>query len=240
MQQRSILIPGLAALVAFAILIGLGTWQLARLHWKEALIATVQQRVAEPPAALPPLAEWKNLDLSEWEYRPVTLKGRFWYDREAYVYTLLSDPKGKLEGPGYWVMTPLQIDGGGNVIVNRGFIPLDHPEMKVAQTNGEVEIRGLLRGPEERNMFTPDDFPAKSLFYARDAAAISAGMSFDAAPFTIDALETPPGGLPQAGETRMSFPNRHWEYALTWYGLAASLVAVMAGLLWSRRRRAAS
>jgi surfeit locus 1 family protein len=239
MQQRSIFIPGIAALVAFAILVGLGTWQLARLHWKEALIATVQQRVAVPPAALPPQAEWQNLDLAEWEYRPVALKGRYWYDREAYVYTLLSDPKGKLEGPGYWVMTPLQVDGGGIVIVNRGFIPLDHPEMKVAQTEGEVEVRGLLRAPEDRNMFTPDDFPAKKLFYARDAADISTGMSFDAAPFTVDALDTPPGGLPQAGETRMSFPNRHWEYALTWYGLAASLVAVMAGLLWSRRRRAA-
>jgi surfeit locus 1 family protein len=58
------------------------------------------------------------------------------------------------------------------------------------------------------------------------------------APFTIDLLasETPPGGLPQAGETRMAFTNNHLGYAFTWYGLAAALVAVFASFAWTRLR----
>jgi surfeit locus 1 family protein len=43
------------------------------------------------------------------------------------------------------------------------------------------------------------------------------------------------GGLPQAGETKFTFSNRHFEYMLTWYGLAAVLLAVV-GTAWWRRR----
>jgi surfeit locus 1 family protein len=58
------------------------------------------------------------------------------------------------------------------------------------------------------------------------------------APFTIDLLAaaTPPGGLPQAGETRMVFSNNHLAYALTWYGLAAALLAVFASFIRGRLR----
>jgi surfeit locus 1 family protein len=56
------------------------------------------------------------------------------------------------------------------------------------------------------------------------------------APYVVDAAagETPPGGLPQAGETRLTFPNNHLQYAITWYGLAATCVAVF--LVFARRR----
>ena len=35
-----------------------------------------------------------------------------------------------------------------------------------------------------------------------------------------------PGGLPRGGVTRLDLPNRHLEYALTWYGLALTLIGV--------------
>src|SRR5690606_30488369 len=40
------------ALVALVILLGLGTWQMQRLGWKEALISTIDQRVASEPRSL--------------------------------------------------------------------------------------------------------------------------------------------------------------------------------------------
>jgi surfeit locus 1 family protein len=61
-RQRSwigLLVP---ALVAFVVLIGLGTWQLQRKAWKEGLIATLNAQLAAPPAALPPRAAWPSLD----------------------------------------------------------------------------------------------------------------------------------------------------------------------------------
>jgi surfeit locus 1 family protein len=44
-----------------------------------------------------------------------------------------------------------------------------------------------------------------------------------------------PGGLPQGGETIVSFPNNHLQYALTWFGLAVALIAVFAVWAWGRR-----
>src|SRR5690606_26613956 len=103
---------------------------------------------------------------------------------------------------------------------------------------GEVAVRGLLRGPEDRNMFTPDNLPGERLFYARDAGEIGVGLGLaKVAPFTIDAAGSPPGTLPQGGETRLVFPNRHLEYALTWYGLAGALAGVFVVFTLSRRRR---
>jgi surfeit locus 1 family protein len=58
-------------------------------------------------------------------------------------------------------------------------------------------------------------------------------------PFAVDAdaQPQPPGGLPQGGVTRIALPNRHFEYALTWYGLAAALVAVYLAFFASRLRQ---
>jgi surfeit locus 1 family protein len=237
---RLLLWPGLLILFGFAVLVGLGTWQVERLHWKLGLIAEVTTRTNLKPVPLPAPADWKNLDLAQWDYRPVTLRGHFRHDLEVRVYTYLGEPKGKLGGAGYWVMTPLVLDGGGTVIVNRGFVPLNRadPAARAAgQVPGEVTVTGLLRLPQDRNFFTPADEPAKHLFFTRDPKAIAADYHIaGAAPFTVDANAAPnPGGLPQGGETTVDFPNNHLQYAITWYGLAAILVGCTIVLAVKRR-----
>ncbi|RXF73290.1 SURF1 family protein [Hansschlegelia zhihuaiae] len=227
-----------ATAIGVAILIGLGSWQLSRLSWKEGLVARVTERIAAEPVALPPRSDWARLDLSDWAYRRVRAVGVFDHAREARVYINLPDARGRFKGPGYFILTPLALTGGkGIVLVNRGFVPegrVDPATRAEGQPAGEVTVVGALREPEGRNMFTPADQPEKRLFFDRDPKAIAAGLGLkDAAPFTIDADATPnPGGLPQGGETRVSFPNRHLEYALTWYGLAGALIAVFLAFAW--------
>ena len=95
-----------------------------------------------------------------------------------------------------------------------------------------------MRSPQARNPFTPADDPAKNQWFTADPLAMAAqdGIA-DAAPFLIDQdAGQAPGGLPQGGETVLSFPNSHLEYALTWFGLAAGLVAVFAAWAWRQRR----
>jgi surfeit locus 1 family protein len=237
--------PAVATALALCVLVGLGTWQLQRLSWKEDLVARIEARLAAPPAPLPPQADWSRLDLDVWEYRPVSLRGRFDHAREARVYTVLGDPKGPLRGPGYLILTPfLLADGGGIVIVNRGFVPesrADPASRAEGQVEGETTVTGLLRGPEARNSFTPDDEPTHGLFFARDPAPIAEAYGLvDVAPFGVDAgagAGQSPGGLPQGGETRVVFPNRHLEYALTWYGLALALASVFIAFVIGRRRQ---
>ncbi len=81
------MVPSLAAACTFAVLIGLGTWQVKRLAWKEALIATVTARLAAAPAPLPPPAEWAPLDAATDEYRRVAFRAELVNDKEALVFT---------------------------------------------------------------------------------------------------------------------------------------------------------
>ena len=72
-----LLIP---ALLAFAALVALGTWQLERKGWKEALIAALTERLAAPPAALPATAAWPSLNEASEEYRRATFSATSGYD----------------------------------------------------------------------------------------------------------------------------------------------------------------
>jgi len=241
--RRGLLLPAVAAVAAFAVLLGLGTWQLERLAWKEALLARVEARIHAPPMPVPPPATWPALSSEADEYRRITARGVFDHARETLVFTVRGeDATGPLKGQGFLVVTPLIRSDGPPILVNRGFVPLDRkdPATRVAgQVGGEVVVTGLLRLPEDASWFVPANDPARNAFYRMDPAGIAAARGVaGAAPLILDADATSvPGGLPEGGGTRIAFPNRHLEYALTWYGLAGALVGVCAALLWSRYRR---
>jgi surfeit locus 1 family protein len=77
-------------------------------------------------------------------------------------------------------------------------------------------------------MFVPDNDVTRNVWYWRDLDAMAAAAlgpeAARAHQFMVDAeaMPAPPGGWPKGGATRLEQPNRHLEYALTWYGLAAA------------------
>jgi surfeit locus 1 family protein len=97
---------------------------------------------------------------------------------------------------------------------------------------GLVEVRGLIRTAGRPGLFTPSNDARGNLWYWPDASAMSLQAFGDAdiktMPFRLDADREPlpPGGLPRGGVTRLALPNRHLEYALTWYGLGLALIGV--------------
>jgi surfeit locus 1 family protein len=115
--------PALLVLVALAVLISLGNWQVRRLAWKENLIARAAERPLEAVRDVPPASAWPSLSVADGEYRPYRLRGRFLHEKEALVFTSLPQPKGAQGGPGYWIVTPFVLTDGGAVLVNRGFAP---------------------------------------------------------------------------------------------------------------------
>ena len=240
---RGLLAPTIATLAALAILLGLGVWQIHRLAWKTELLATIAARTKAPPQPLPPEAEWSRLSASDYGYRHVTLSGTFDHAEEARVFRPLSreDARGPFSGIGDLVLTPLRLDDGSVVLVNRGFVPQDRidPATRAdGQVAGRVTITGLMREPESRNLFTPADNPQAGTWFTRDPGAIAAHWGLErVAPFTVDAdASSVPGGLPQGGETVLVIPNNHLSYALTWFGLAIGLCGVFVAFAWRRLR----
>jgi surfeit locus 1 family protein len=245
MRQRLVL-PAAFTVVGLVILVSLGVWQLERLRWKEALIATVATRLASAPIAAPDPSDWPGIDPDALDYQPVTVTGRFLNDLELYVYASVMEPKGPYGGVGYRVMTPLQTPDGWIVMVNRGFVPADRRDPATrpeGQLEGVVTVKGLMRPPEARGMFTPDNDAEHNIWFTRDPRemAFAIGINpIEVAPYSIDAAYDPnlPGGLPQGGETVISFPNNHLAYALTWFGLAIALLGVFIAYVRSRAKAA--
>ncbi len=212
----------LLALLGVAGLIALGIWQIERRAWKLALIEHVEQRIHAVAVPMPAPASWPAIDAAHDEYRRVTVSGQFLHDRETLVQAVTE------EGPGFWVLTPLQMADGAVVLINRGFVPperRDPASRRDGNPTAPVAITGLLRLTEPKGGFLRSNDPGSNRWYSRDVEAIAAARGLPrTAPFFIDADATPnSGGYPRGGLTVVKFHNNHLIYALTWFGLAIML-----------------
>jgi surfeit locus 1 family protein len=233
LRQRGLLLPGLAALAAFLVLLGLGLWQVSRLAWKENLIATLEQRVTATPVPLPPAKDWPELTQEDAEFRRVVATVEFLDRPPAYVYTGGSALRPDVKTPGYFVFAPARLATGEVVAVNAGYVPeRGHPGAK-----GKAEIVGYLRWPEARSPFVSDHDASGSVWHVRDHRLMAKLLRWDGdiAPFYIDQESpVPSDGLPRPGPLTVKLHNDHLGYAITWFGLAAVLLIVF--LVWTRRR----
>lgn len=216
-----IVLLALAGLV-FATLIGLGNWQVRRLAWKTDLIAAVETR-AHGEAVAPPAPPVTAADHA---YLRVAVAGRFLHDRSLRVKAVTE------LGPGFWLMTPLRGDAG-TVWINRGFLP---DGADPSRPDGPLRVEGLLRVTEPGGTLLEKNDPGTGRWVSRDIAAMNAAAGVDAAPgWFLDADQAgPPEGWPRGGMTVIDFRNSHLSYALTWYAMAALLVA---GMAWAIRDR---
>lgn len=226
---RALLWPAVAAAAAFALLIGLGVWQLRRLDEKEALIARIEQRASEPAQALPPQDQWAALRPEHYDFKRVRATGRFIAGRDALIFA--PPPEGASREPGFLTLTPFALAEGGVALVDRGFLPGSQSSDATQRgaPSGELTFEALMRAPQGRNFFTPADEPAKGVFYTRDPAAIAAALGQTAAPFTLSLIaplaKDGPRPIPQGAP---SIVNNHLSYAITWFGLALALLVIFA------------
>jgi surfeit locus 1 family protein len=209
------------------IMIGLAVWQVQRLYWKEGLIAMRVERTTSAPIDLPPA----GTDLTDLEFHRVLLSGS--YDHAHEFYLAARSQNGNV---GYWIVAPFKTQAGASrasetLLVNRGWVPIEkklpaaRPEGQIA---GETQLDGVIRLPEVKVFFQPDNEPAKNVwFYLAPSEMIAAAGIQARSDLYLDAGAEPvPGGFPIGGQTRINLPNDHLQYAFTW-GLLAIALAVI-------------
>jgi surfeit locus 1 family protein len=214
--------------------LALGNWQVQRLQWKNELIAERQARREAPPlAALP-----ERFDPAQHEFRKLRVTGRFLHEKEIHLAALT--PRGN---HGFHIITPLQLNRGGTVFVNRGWVPRDRKESSsrsAGQIESEASVAGYIRVPQpltwaQRLSNIKNDFKKNVWLYLdlREMARFT-GLT-DAKPFVLEAgPEENRGGFPVGGVTRFEIPNDHLQYAITWYSMA--IIGIVIYLLFHRRR----
>jgi surfeit locus 1 family protein len=225
--------------VALGILISLGNWQVSRLYWKESLLADIQQRSTAAPVDL---AELERLFAAgeAVDYRHATASGHYLNDKERHFLATFEGQSG------FYLYTPLELADGRYLFVNRGFVPYDRKDPATrpeSLVEGPQTVTGLARAElaEKPSSLVPDNDEAANIFYWKDLTRMAASVGLPAdrvLPFFLDADSTPvAAGLPKGGVTQIDLPNNHLQYAITWYGLAFALVAVvLAGLIRRKSR----
>ena len=127
----------------------LGFWQLRRLDEKRDLKATVEARQEEPAAdvqeVVPAGAAVGDAAVEAVEHRSVTATGTY-ADDDTFVV----ENRTFNGASGAWVLTPLVLDDGSAVVVNRGFLGFDRDgrDRPAARTRGRGG--GRWTAPRER------------------------------------------------------------------------------------------
>jgi len=225
-----------AAAIGIAILIGLGVWQLFRLQWKEGILAHVaalKTAAAQPLDAVLARAA-KGEDVQFTRVSVDCLPFQFPPNR-IYLYAI--DGTDIRWRP----ITPCAIDnpGYGMIAVDRGVLAdaagMTPPAQDVAEPR---QVVGVLRNVDAPN-FTQSGLQETqaSGYQSRDHAlkALQAATRVPAPRLMVVAereYPAPAGVRPEP--LPIDIPNRHLEYALTWFGLAAALAGVYAALLFRK------
>jgi surfeit locus 1 family protein len=218
--------PTLIVIPSLLILLALSVWQLHRHEWKAGMIAEREAGMNAPPIVLPA----RIPDPEQMSFRHVRVTGTFRHDRELFVAAV-----SRRGNDGYQIVTPLVRRDGPPVLVNRGWVPKDRKEPGTraeGQVAGEVTIDGIARLRQVRTGWLsgmiPDNQPDRNLWFTMDppAMASAAGLG-EVAPIYVEAGSAPnPGIYPLGGQTRVSLPNDHLQYAATWFLLAIALAVI--------------
>ena len=224
-QFRPMLWPSIFSIITFIILCGFGTWQIKRLYWKEALI---QRYITESQSKpISNLSEVSNSELNE--FKAVEISGKFLHNNEIYI-------TGKTyEGnAGFHVVTPFKMENNKIVLINRGWVSEGYKnpnKRKFSLTKGLVKLKGIIRYPQKKGYFVPENDGKNGFWFTIKPNQIFDFINITSNPiidkYYIDALRIGEKlTLPIGVDGKPKFRNQHLSYAITWYGLALSLLFV--------------
>jgi surfeit locus 1 family protein len=211
----------LATAIAFAILCALGAWQVQRLHWKQDLLARIDKLKTSPAVPL--------TSVLTAQAKPENLA---WTRVSAECADVAGPPLplvyGVRDGDMVWrAQAPCGIAAGpyDMILVDRGVVPaltgqVSAPAKTFDAPRQVVGVLMLIKqlGGERAEVLKryPGRKPAPLMLMVEREGPTPVGIT--------------PAPLPA------EISNRHLEYALTWFGLAVTLLFIYAAMLWRRTR----
>jgi len=212
-------VPTLAAFAMIALTLWLGRWQGARAEEKAALQATYEARIREAPVVLGGTSAAEAL-----LYRRVRVAGTWEPGGQVFVDNRILDGRA-----GFHVITPIRIAEGAKVVlVNRGWIARDaaYPSAPaVATPSGRAEVEGLAALPPKRFLELSSETVSGNVWQNLSLARYAERMRVDLVPVVVLA-DRAGEGLAPIREKPDTGIEKHREYELTWFSLAATLAVL--------------
>ena len=220
-------------LITFLVIAGaalcarLGVWQLDRLKQRRAFNARVLAVQAMAPVKLP--ADAGLEDLPDMQYRPVTATGT--YDFAHQVALRNQYYNGQV---GYHLLTPLVVQAGEAVLVDRGWIPAQGNDSPAAwrkyDVPGVVTVNGIIQLSVSAAIFGAATDPTLTpgqkgldLWIYVNIPRIAQQMPYPVIPVYVQPnvdlrLTNPP--IPSQEQPDLS-EGPHMGYAIQWFSFAA-------------------
>ena len=207
-----------------------GFWQLRRLEQRQTRNTLLETRLGLEPEPLQSLLNQFDTTSAPAEetsiaFRPTRVSGTF--DPE---YEILRRSSDNYDGqPGYYVMSPLVLDDGQALLVERGWVPFDMdtpPVMDALPPEGRLELTGIINLPitaptDWRRAFSPQDPMGELNITAyTDTVRLGEQMPYTLLPVTMQLkTQTPEQAsvLPLPFEEPEFTDGSHLGYAIQWF-----------------------
>ncbi|HJD56232.1 MAG TPA: SURF1 family protein [Rickettsia endosymbiont of Pyrocoelia pectoralis] len=220
MTKKTIL-TNFLVFIAFAILISLGFWQFSRLQEKKLFLASMQKNLTSPAINLEEIH-------NDTPYSKVKVTGYFLPDKDIYLYGRRSMSS---EKDGYYLVTPFKTIENKIILVARGWFSNRNKNIISGATNDRKhKLVGVTMPSERTRSYLPANDIKNNVWLTLDLQEASKVLGLDLENFylieeskdisNLDIL------LPLSINHLAAIRNDHLEYALTWFGLAASLVVI--------------
>ena len=190
------------------VFIGLGTWQIIRLNWKNNLILEIENSLKNPPVEL---AQSKKEN-----FLKIKTSGSIDFDKQIYLYNLNESGT-----PGFEVINPIII-GDENFLINRGWIPFEKKGTQEINVFDQENIIGTLKLQGRKNIFKPDNDLDENYWFSlnREDILKFTGKNFSKYIIYLDGNYQ----LPRPKKITANISNNHQKYAITWFSLALSIL----------------
>ena len=210
----------LLTVLVSALFAGLGRWQIERMYQKEQILEQYQQRQEAPPITQLPVA---TDEIEKWRYRRVQLNGRLLEDRQFLLDNQVLDGR-----VGFNVLTPMILDDGRTVLLDRGWVALgvrreDLPDVRL--TAEIADIAGTIYVPFG-DPFALDGATVGEIGWPRivqylDFKALGDLLGSPLLPMVVRLSPEQMGGYKRKWSIIPMSADKHLAYAVQWFALAA-------------------
>ena len=190
------------------VFIGLGTWQIIRLNWKNNLILEIENSLKNPPVEL--------AQSNKENFLKIKTSGSIDFDKQIYLYNLNESGT-----PGFEVINPITI-GDENFLINRGWIPFEKKGTQEINVFDQKNIIGTLKLQGRKNIFKPDNDLDENYWFSlnREDILKFTGKNFSKYIIYLDGNYQ----FPRPKKITANISNNHKKYAMTWFSLAISIL----------------
>ena len=231
------IIPLMAALFFAAIFAGLGRWQVDRMFEKQAIEEQYRERGDEAVRALPERVD----DIEAWRFRKVRINGTPFSGKQ-----FLLDNQVRNKQAGYNVLTPMTLDDGRVILVDRGWVPLvggtreQLPQIDISpETQYTIEGRFYAPFGDPVSLGDPQIKASRwpIVIPYMDFALMKNLLRTSVEPFAIrmSPSQSQPKGYLREWPSIAFSSTKHLGYAVQWFALSLTVLILLIALNTKRR-----